>query len=139
MVRAGGGEEMTINTFAELQQYLTAILQTNISTQSGRDEETDSEKHSPHQAFWKTLTYDEFVDGNVPNVPDPNTGGPMPILVRGDAAKSNFILALQGAKGTDFDPDTGTIGQMPADGPPFLTAAQIQPIADWIDAGCPKG
>jgi hypothetical protein len=62
----------------------------------------------------------------------------MSVLVPGSSAQSNLILALRGAPGTPFDPASGVFGQMPGDGPPFLTAAQIQPIADWIDAGCPQ-
>jgi hypothetical protein len=41
-----------------------------------------------------------------------------------------------------FDNNTGAFGQMPANANPpampFFTAAQIQPIIDWIDGGCPN-
>lgn len=128
---------MALNSYAELQQYLTAILTQNVSTASGQSEQQDS-LGAPHGAFWATLPYAAFVTGNVPNVNDPTTGKPVPILVQGNSRQSNLILALQGATGSPFDPDTGAFGQMPADGPPFLTAVQIKPIADWIDAGCPE-
>ena len=61
----------------------------------------------------------------------------MPILVKGDSAGSNLILALRG-QGPLFNPDDGPFGQMPADGPPFFTEEQIKEIADWIDAGAPE-
>jgi hypothetical protein len=117
-----------LNAYHEVQQFIGSVLNANGQTAA----------HAPHKDFWATLSYDDFVNGNVPNVSDPNTGQPMPILVRGDSAKSNLILALRGAQGTVFDPDTGTFGQMPATGPPFFTDDQINTIAAWIDAGCPQ-
>jgi hypothetical protein len=72
------------------------------------------------------MSYQEFTTGNVPGV-DP----PTKILVVGNSAVSNIILALQGV-GPLFGP-TGNIGQMPADGPPYFTAPQIAEIAAWID------
>jgi hypothetical protein len=85
----------------------------------------------PHHAFWTTLNYKDFTTGNVPGV------GSYPILVIGNAANSNLVQALQGV-GPLFNPNSGTFGQMPADGPPFFTAEQVQPIIDWINAGCPN-
>lgn len=111
-----------------VQQFIISILKANGQTAG----------HAPHKDFWATLSYPDFVTGPVPNVSDPVTGDPMPILVKGDSAKSNLILALRGAKGTVFDPDTGAFGQMPANGPPFFTDDQINSIAAWIDAGCPQ-
>lgn len=128
---------MALTNYAAVQKYLTGILNRNISTVTGNSEQADS-ANAPHGVFWNNLTYDQFVNGNVPGVNDPSTGQPMPILVKGNSKKSNIILALQGAAGTPFEANTGSIGQMPADGPPFLTADQVQPIADWIDAGCPN-
>lgn len=128
---------MVLTSYEQVQEYITRILTNNISSITGNNEEADSE-NAPHGSFWNTLSYEQFVNGNVPGITDPNTGEPMPILVRGNAAQSNVIIALQGAPGTPFDPNTGTFGQMPADGPPFLTTDEIQPIADWIDAGCPE-
>ena len=91
---------------------------------------------APHLSFWTTLNYKDFTTGTVPNVTGP--GSPYPILVVGNGANSNFVQALQGV-GPLFGPD-GNIGQMPADANPpsmpFFTTAQIQPIIDWIDAGC---
>lgn len=117
-----------LDHYADVQNFITSILKAN-----GEDS-----SNAPHKDFWATLSYDDFVGGNVPGVTDPATGQGMPILVKGNSAKSNIILALQGAKGTVFDPDTGAFGQMPANGPPMFTADQIQSIADWIDRNCPK-
>jgi hypothetical protein len=121
-----GMTQAIISTYAALQKYIISILTGNISTQTGNDEEADSE-NAPHGAFWATLSYTEFVDGTVPNIG-------VPILEKGSSKTSNLILALQGLApfdGSDFP-------RMPADGPPFFTPEQIEPIAVWIDAGCPE-
>ncbi len=118
---------MTISSYAQLQQYLTQILTANISSQTGNTEEADSENQSPHGAFWNTLSYSDFVNGDVPNVG-------VPILIKKDSKNSNIILALRGQPPFDGS----QFPQMPADGPPYLTSDQIDPIAAWIDAGCPQ-
>lgn len=117
-----------LNSFADVQQFIAQILSQN--------NEQGAVPFSPHKAFWTSLTYEQFVDGNVPGVTDPNTGNPMPILVKGNSTQSNIILALQGG-GPIFGPD-GAIGKMPANGPPFFSADQIASIATWIDKGCPN-
>ena len=120
---------MALNTYADVQSFITSVLTTN--------NEIGGIPFSPHKAFWSTLSYNDFINGNVPGVTDPNTGAQLPILVRGDSSKSNIILALKGAVGSLFDPNTGAIGQMPSNGPPMFSDAQIGLIADWIDRGCP--
>ena len=120
---------MALRSFAAVQTFITTVL-----AQNG---EEGGVPGAPHKAFWATLSYDDFVNGAVPGVQDPTTGGPIPILVKGNSAQSNLILSLQG-KGPLFDPNTGTFGQMPANGPPMFTSDQIQQLADWIDAGCPE-
>jgi hypothetical protein len=117
-----------LDHYADVQQFIASILKAN----------GQSWANAPHKNFWETLSYDDFVNGNVPHVKDPDTGAPMPILVKGKSAQSNLILSLRGAKGTVFDPDTGAIGQMPANGPQFFTDDQINSIADWIDRYCPQ-
>ncbi len=123
---------MALTSYAQVQAFITQVLTQNNEIGS---------RFSPHGQFWATLTYDQFVNGNVPNVQE--NGQPLPILVKGNSAQSNIILALKGAAGTPFDPNTGDIGRMPANAnppaKPFFTDAQIQEIADWIDAGCPEG
>jgi hypothetical protein len=118
-----------LNSFSDVQQFITKIL-----TDNG---EIGGVPASPHKAFWSTLTYDQFVNGNVSGVADPSSGQAIPILVKGNSANSNLILSLQG-KGPLFDPNTGSVGQMPANGPPMFTDDQINSIAKWIDAGCPQ-
>jgi hypothetical protein len=120
------GTGMTLGT------YIDSILKQN--------NEMDGVASAPHLDFWDTLSYTQFTTGNVPGVnfgPSP----PYPILVKGDAAQSNFVLALQG-KGPLFDNTTGAFGQMPADAnppaQPFFTDDQIAPIVAWINAGCPN-
>jgi len=116
-----------LHSFAAVQSFISQLLSQN--------KEQGGVGFSPHKAFWKTLTYDQFVNGNVPGVSDPNTGKPIPILVKGNSAQSNLILALQGI-GPIFGP--AQFGQMPANGPPFFSADEIASIAAWIDSGCPQ-
>jgi hypothetical protein len=111
----------TLNSFAAVQAFLTQVI-----TQNGN--EISSAKH---KAFWNTLNYTQFTTGNVPNV-----SPPVRILIPKNSAQSNIIMALLG-QGPLFG-STGTYGQMPADGPPFFTPAQVDEIAGWIDAGCPE-
>lgn len=116
-----------LNSFAAVQQFMSQIVTQN--------NETTELTASPHKAFWSTMTYDQFTTGNVPNVSDPNTGNPIPILVKRHSAPSNIVMALQGS-GPIFGP-AGPVDKMPPSGPIF-TADQINSIAAWIDAGCPK-
>jgi hypothetical protein len=116
----------------QLGAYIDGILK--------RNNEFSGVAGAPHQNFWDTMSYNDFLTGNVPNVnfgPNP----PYPILTVGNGAASNFVLALQGT-GPLFDNNTGAFGQMPANANPpampFFTVAQVQPIIDWINAGCPN-
>jgi hypothetical protein len=115
---------MAITSFAQFKLFMD-----NILSQNGQSADVG---HSPHDAFWDNLTYQQFVNGNVPGV-DP----PVKILIVGNSAQSNLILSLLGSGPLFDDPNTG-YGRMPADGPPFFTADQIAEIAAWIDAGCPQ-
>jgi hypothetical protein len=117
-----------ITSFAQLGQYIDGILAAN----------GDSPVGGPHKQFWDTLSYQQFITGNVPGIVDPTTEQPMKILVVGNSKASNLIMALAGNPSTVFDPESGAIGEMPEGGTPF-TAEQIAPIAAWIDAGCPQG
>jgi hypothetical protein len=122
---------MALTSYSDVQTYLDDLVATLGANIGG----------APHGAFWRTLSYEQFTTGSVPGVSGiapgdpPNPNGTWQILVVGDAASSNIIKALQG--NPPFD---GSIfPQMPADGPPFADAAQIQPLADWITAKCPNG
>ena len=110
----------TLNSFAAVKAFLTQVIAQNGNDISG----------APHKAFWNT-TYTQFTTGNIPNV-----GPPVRILIPGNSAQSNIIMALRG-EGPLFGP-TGNDGQMPADGSPFFTPDQVNAIAAWIDAGCPE-
>ena len=118
----------TINTYQDLQNFLNNWVQSNgvpINL-------------APHGDFWNTLTEDQFVNGNVPNVTDPNTGNPLKIMIAGDPDHSNIIMALSGTPGTIFDPNTGSIGPMPPNGP-SMSKDDINAIGAWIKAKGPKG
>lgn len=108
-----------LNSYADVQKNLNDLVTTLGSNIGG----------APHGAFWNTMTYQQFTTGNVPGVK-----GDWKVLEVSSSGKSNIILALRG------DPpfDGSTFPQMPADGPPFASPEQIQPLADWIDKGCPN-
>jgi hypothetical protein len=108
---------MALNSFAQVQQFITNILATNKETVG-----------PPHQDFWNTLSYDQFTTGNVPGVDS------VQILVVGDSKNSNIIQAL---RGTGLFAN-GSYPRMPAFGPTYFTEDQIAEIAAWIDNGCPQ-
>jgi predicted flap endonuclease-1-like 5' DNA nuclease len=112
---------VTINSYADVQTALSALLSANSLSAS----------NAPHQVFWQTLSYSDFVNGNVPNLG-------IPILVSGDSANSNIIQVLTGgaANKTGF-PD------MPYPSPPYdsntpTQADVLSALAGWIDAKCPE-
>jgi len=116
-----------LNNFADVQKFITDVLAQNNNS--------GSPAHSPHKAFWSTMTYDDFVNGNVPGGVTDDAGNPIPILVKGDSASSNIILALSGT-GPLFGP--ADIGVMPPKPNTAFTPDQINSIANWIDAHCPN-
>jgi hypothetical protein len=116
---------MTINNYADLQDLLNKFVAAAQVTPG----------LAPHGVFWNNLTYDEFINGEVPGVPG------YKILEVGNAAGSNIIMALSGTPGSPFDPNSGLIGQMPQPNPPYNsnTPSQSDVIAaltDWINNGC---
>jgi len=119
---------MALNSFADVQKFFNDFITTNGIDIGG----------APHGAFWNTLTYSEFVNGNVPKVYYPNSTTPISILCKGNGAVSNIIFALSGTPGTLWDPNNAAgIPQMPQGGP-YFSAAQIQELSDWITNGCPN-
>jgi hypothetical protein len=115
-----------------LRAYINDILKQNKLV--------DGVANAPHMNFWDNLTYKEFTTGNMPGV----TEGPSPpyrILIVGDGANSNLVMALQG-KGPLFNKDNGAFGRMPANAEPpekpYFTDEQIQPIINWINKRCPN-
>jgi hypothetical protein len=120
----------TIQSFADVQKFFAPI------DASG----------APHGNFWNQnadpkVSYKLFVNGDVPGgsqTANPNTGAALPILSKGKGEESNIIYALRGTKGTFWDKTdpNSAFGQMPYGGP-YFTDAEIQPLSDWITAGCP--
>lgn len=115
---------LALPNFAAVQNFFNDFIKQN-GIQIGQ---------APHGVFWNN--YNAFVTGNVPGVTDPNNN-PIPILVSGFSGQSNIIFALAGTPNTWWDPNANVFGQMPYGGP-YFSAAQIQQLADWINAGCPQ-
>jgi hypothetical protein len=114
---------MAMTTFATVQALLKDFIQNHPNINIAR---------SPHGAFW-SASYDDFINGKVPNVQDPNTGNSVPILnkINGkyDGPSSNIVTVLAGTN--------ASFPQMPKGGP-YLPSDQIQVISDWISAQCPQ-
>lgn len=85
-----------------------------------------------HRAFWRGLTRDEFVAKKVFG---------KALVVPGDSAKSNLVLALRGEApfGADLlpPPPGANLSRMPAGMAP-VPDESITFITKWIDAGCPE-
>ena len=118
---------VSINSYAELQTVLNDFVNSAGVTPG----------LAPHGVFWESLTYQEFVGGNVPNV------GNYKIVDPGNAAQSNIIQALSGTPNSPFDPNSGSIGQMPQPSPPYDGASPSQSdviaaLSTWINNGCPE-
>jgi hypothetical protein len=115
-----------LNSFVDVKKFIDKVLADNGDSVGG----------AAHGAFWNDLTYDKFVNGDVPNETDPaNNDRPVRILVKGNSAQSNLIFALLGI-GPTFGRN-GSIGRMPRGGTAW-TLDQIKSIAAWIDNGCPE-
>jgi hypothetical protein len=82
---------------------------------------------APHGAFWNDLSYEQFVNGNVPNVAG------VKILVSGKSADSNLIKILKGP----LTVGSQQFRRMPGGGP-FMSDEMIASLADWIDRNCPN-
>jgi photosystem II stability/assembly factor-like uncharacterized protein len=84
-----------------------------------------------HRTFWRGLTRDEFVAKKVFG---------KALVIVGDGANSNLVLALKGQSpfGADLpDPPAGaTISRMPAGRSP-VPADSVAFIEQWINDGCP--
>ena len=81
---------MALTSFAAVQKFFNDFIAMNPGIDIA---------DAQHHAFWNT-TYDNFVNGNVPNVTDPTSGQPLAILnkVNGkyDGPSSNIVMALAG-------------------------------------------
>lgn len=112
-----------LGSYAEVQTFIKGVM-----TQLGADA-----TFAPHEEFWGTLSYQQFVEGDVPGI-----APPVKILVKGNASASAIIDALKGIGLFTRPAPGGRFRRMPAGGPPFFSDEQIKEIADWIDAGCPE-
>lgn len=83
---------------------------------------------APHGAFWNSMSYDEFVNGNVPGLPIAVKN-----LISGNAADSNLIKILKGS----LTVAGRTFRRMPGGGP-YFSDDMVAALADWIDRGCPN-
>ncbi|KAA3631734.1 MAG: hypothetical protein DWQ02_15935 [Bacteroidetes bacterium] len=101
-----------INTYADVQAMFNDYVKLNGIGING----------SPHKAFWNTLSYNDFINGNVPNVG-------IKICTCGDSEKSAIVQILKGS----YD----GIGEMPFGGP-YFPDEQVEKFAKWIDDGCPE-
>ncbi len=96
--------------------------------------------NAPHSSFWRELSWKEFVEFEFPE--GPGKEGMVVMLVPYSSAESNLIKALRDGKGLkitfpDGRVESRDIAPMPKDADP-MPAADVQAIADWIDAGCPE-
>jgi hypothetical protein len=87
--------------YADILNYLTAIM----------NKETNPIGDSPHGEWWSSLSHDEFVNGQVPNLG-------VPIMDSSNPLQSNFYVILTNTNGLQ---DQG-FPQMP-DGGPYITDA----------------
>jgi hypothetical protein len=90
-------------------------------------------KVGAHGPFWRGVTCDQFVAKKVFG---------LALVVLGDGAHSNLVLALKGQSpfGADLDnpPENAKFPRMPA-GLDAVPAKSIQAIEDWINDDCPEG
>lgn len=118
---------ITMSNFADVQKYLSQFVTAAGVTPA----------LAPHGVFYHDLNYSQFTTGDVPGVAG------YKILEVGNSAKSNIIMALAGTPNSPFDPNSGTIGQMPQPSPPYDSSSPtesdiISALSKWIDAGCPN-
>lgn len=115
-----------LTSFAQVQAFFNDFIKTNKIQIEG----------APHADFWNnintddgfTTAYDSFINGNVPNVQD-GLGNPVKILVVGNSAASNVIMALKGT--------LAGFARMPRGGP-YMSNDEIGQLAGWIDNKCPQ-
>ena len=88
-----------LNKFSDVQQFIAKVLTDN--------NESGDVANSPHGAFWSALTYDQFVNGNVPGVHDPSTGQPISILAKEQFRQLKHHSLRYRVRDHLFDPNTG--------------------------------
>jgi mono/diheme cytochrome c family protein len=95
---------------------------------------------APHGAFWKDLSYEEFVTGTFPDFEEPTST--YRIVQPWNAKESNLYRALKDGRGCLLKKSDGTIVRKDVDRMPKgrkpMAADDVERIAAWIDAGCPR-
>lgn len=107
----------TLNNYADVQKALTDFCN-NVGVDPAS---------APHGAFWKTMSYNDFITRDIPGFPG------VKVLVVGDAASSNIIQILKGI-GEQAD----NYGPMPPGVPDNQKTAIIDSLSDWIVRKCPN-
>jgi hypothetical protein len=108
---------MGINSFREVIDSLDTAV-----------DGPESEVGPPHRAFWRGITRDQFVAKKVLG---------RPLLVLGDGAHSNLVLALKGEPPFGSG-DDAEFPRMPVGFDP-VPDDSIQSIEQWINDECPEG
>lgn len=88
------------------------------------DGAVEGQRIGAHGAFWRGLTLEQFKQKRVYG---------RQLVVPGDVARSNLVLALRGSP--PFG-DGGDYPRMPVGFPPLVDEL-ISFIEDWIRSGCP--
>ncbi len=95
---------------------------------------------APHERFWE-LDYDEFIEFEFPPTWDEAGESSMKLLEVGNSAESNLIKALTDGKGLTVKREDGTVVRMNIAVMPKgsrMPKEQVDKVAAWIDAGCPR-
>jgi len=118
---ADEGAKTTRDQIESLQAKLAPALQSYADVKALLNDFMKLNKgpidFAPHGAFWNEMTHKQFIEGDVPGVTDRTTGKPLKVLIVGNGKDSNIIMALRGAKGSIFERETGSTGQMPLHAP----------------------
>jgi hypothetical protein len=130
----------TTMTFAKVQSYLNAILR-------APDPQGDI-GNSPHGTFWNSMSYSEFITGNVPGGQRTECNGrPTPIIDQKNPEQSPLYVILTDRNGfcampkmPEFGPfidDPGYATTLP-DGTPITGDEIRQGILEWLTNGFPE-
>lgn len=114
--------------FADIQAILNNLIQ-------GCDLQRIRDVHNDPNFGWDTI--EQLKNTVVKPMGDFGDAYPlidMSLIEKGQGDKTNLIIALANATGVDFN------GQMPRNPPAsrYATAAEIQTIVDWLNAGLPE-
>jgi hypothetical protein len=111
-----------LNSYADVQNLLNNYVQSAGVTPAS----------APHGTFWETLSYQDFITQQVPNLPD------VRICTPGTVGTSGIINALSGTG--QFMPQGNEYPQMPFGNPPYPGQQDvIDSLSDWISRNCPNG